>query len=737
MNTSLFSELNDRQRDAVTAVNGPVLVIAGAGSGKTRVLTERIAYLLREHHVSPREILAFTFTNKAAREMKERLERKTPGAAETMWVGTFHATGVRILRRHGDKIGIQRNFSIYDADDSLNLLKRILQRNAVAAYAVRSPRALRDKISRMKNGLVTPAIAQQQAAHDVDERIATLYAEYVKELERANALDFDDLIARVVELFSVCDEARVQYATRFRYVLVDEFQDTNAIQMAMIDHLSSVHHNLFVVGDDDQSIYSWRGARVEHILDFEDLYENTRVIRLEQNYRSTRTILNAANHVIAHNEGRKGKHLWTDGDVGEKIQLIAAHDEESEAVYVVQCVKRMCARGLSLKDIAILYRTNAQSRALEDVLVMSSLPYQIIGSVRFYERMEVRDILAWCKVLVNPNDTVNLRRAIHVPRRGIGKTSFEKLEEEAYQRGVSVIDVLRDGGAPVAGAPARRCAEFLKLYERLATVVANEVAPVVVERVVELTGYVKYLETNYPDGEGRVENVEEIISKASGFAEGADDPSLRGFLEEVALVADVDNLDLETGQLTLMTLHNAKGLEFDCVVVTGLEEGLFPHFNSFNDQRAIEEERRLFYVGITRARKHLVLTCAGMRRRQGQFEGGMPSRFLGELPDECLDRPQQPSVEVGVSGSRDLFGGAGTRVMRGTHDEYSQESPGDDQFSQEELSYRVGMRVRHDNFGAGVVRKVEGAGDQLRITVIFDLGSERKFLAQYAPMHPM
>jgi len=735
MNNSLET-LNDPQRQAVETIDGAVLVIAGAGSGKTRVLTERIAHIVRDHGVSPFNVLAFTFTNKAAREMKGRIERACPGIFDLLWVGTFHSTGVRILRRHGERIGVGRDFSIYDSDDSLNLVKGIISRSIMDGRVVKSPRALRDRISRFKNELITPQMAAEEASNNVDTRIASMYAEYEKELRRANALDFDDLIGRVVELFSIDEDARLNYARRFKYILVDEFQDTNPIQMAMIDALASYHGNLFVVGDDDQSIYSWRGAKVEHILDFEHVYPKTTLIRLEQNYRSTKTILEAANHVIAHNVGRKSKTLWTDGAQGENIKLLVSMDEEGEAVNVIQAVREHIGAGVSLKEIAILYRTNAQSRAIEDVLKMSSIPYQIIGSVRFYERMEVRDILAYCKVLVNPADTVNLKRIINVPKRGIGKTTFERLDMVALDRDKSIIDVLRSDGGGISSAAASRCRSFLEVFARLEARVASEVAPRAIEFIVEELKYYEYLNQNYPDSEGRIENVEELISAAHSFAESAENKSLAAFLEEIALVADVDALDLESGQLTLMTLHNAKGLEFECVFITGIEEGLFPHFNSIDDEAAVEEERRLFYVGMTRSKMHLYLSMAGMRRRMGQIDGSVPSRFLYEVPEHCLDAPIERRFRGGDSresaGAGSLWnqwGDSGASTAQ-AHPDY-------ESFSQEIQGYQVGMRIRHDNYGSGVVRRVEGSGEQTRVTVIFDRGDERKFLAQFAPMRPL
>jgi len=739
---SIPTLLNERQQEAVLATEGPVLVIAGAGSGKTRVLTERIAHLVGDLGVKPWEILAFTFTNKAAREMKERLERTLPGASESMWVGTFHGTGVRILRRHGEAAGVKRDFSIFDTDDSGGLVKSILSRHPNDARFVKSPRLLRDLISRMKNDLITPHLAAQRATGASEQRVAALYAEYEKELRRQNALDFDDLIMKVVELFAANDEAREFYARRFHYILVDEFQDTNAIQMAMIDGLSSRHRNLFVVGDDDQSIYSWRGARVEHILEFEHLYPNTRLVRLEQNYRSTQTILDAANGVIEHNKSRKGKRLWTDAGAGEKVRVTAGADEESEALSVIEIVRREVSEGTPLKEIAILYRTNAQSRALEEVFKMGSMPYQIIGSVKFYERTEVRDVLAYCKVIANPADDVSLKRIINVPRRGIGKATVDQVESWAVEHGVSMMQALRESGAGLGAAAAARCRSFLETYEALCA--ETEVAPHVIDAILKQTDYIKYLNESYPDAEGRVENVEELLSAAYGFAEGAEDKSLRAFLEEVALVADVDTMDFDAGQLTLMTLHNAKGLEFSTVIITGLEEGLFPHFNSIDDPLAVEEERRLFYVGMTRARRRLFLTFAGMRRRMGMLEGGVPSRFLNEIPERCLEAP----VEAVYTPAASVYSRRATShwtAARPYVDEYAQPAPADDDsYSQEHpapssagSSYAVGTRVVHDRFGKGIVRRVEGTGAQARVTVIFDAGGERKFLVHYAPMRPL
>jgi DNA helicase-2/ATP-dependent DNA helicase PcrA len=731
------SELNEQQREAVTAIEGPVLVIAGAGSGKTRVLTERIVYLVSEKNVSPHKILAFTFTNKAAKEMKIRLERMVPGISQSLWVGTFHSTGVRILRSHGESIGVTRWFSIYDAEDSLGLIKGILSKDLQGGRLVRSARSLKDAISRWKNELIRPEEAMQYASNNVEKRMVKLYEQYEKELQKAKSLDFDDLIAKPVELFSTYSDIKDIYADRFNYILVDEFQDTNPMQMAFIDALSSKHRNLFVVGDDDQSIYGWRGARVEHILNFEDLYPNTTVIRLERNYRSTQTILDAANHVIAYNKSRKGKNLWTDGEKGEKVKLIVSMDEETEASNILQAVRTLIDEGLERKDIAILYRTNAQSRVLEDEFKRGSLPYQIIGSVRFYDRMEVRDILAYCKLLNNPADIVSLKRIINVPRRALGKTTFAQLESIATGKNITILELIDSDDGDLTSLQKKRCRKFLNIYQKLRTRAEKESVPRVVEAIIDETDYMDHLKQNYPDAESRAENVEELVNAAEAYAETHEDKSLRAFLEEISLVADVDSLDEAKGTLTLMTLHNAKGLEFEGIIIAGLEEGLFPHHSSLDNPAELEEERRLFYVGMTRAKKFLYLSFANMRRRMGFIEGEVPSRFLSEIPVHCLEASDEEfdgGAGFLTDTEQDESESSGSMISRAAGRSFTREF---EDYSQEELSYSVGMQVYHQTYGKGLVRKVEGSGDSLRVTVLFDKGSERKFIAMHAPMRPL
>ncbi len=729
------SSLNDQQWEAVAATEGPVLVIAGAGSGKTRVLTERIVYIVQEKNISSRNILAFTFTNKAAREMRERLEGMAQGITNSLWVGTFHSTGVRILRNHGERIGIDKWFSIYDSDDSLNLIKGIVSKDVQGGRVIRSARTLKDAISRWKNELVMPEEAYQHAITNVERRMVAMYSEYEKELNRANALDFDDLIVKPVTLFSLHEDVREQYAKRFRYILVDEFQDTNPMQMAFIDALSSHYRNIFVVGDDDQSIYGWRGARIEHILNFENLYPGTTLIRLERNYRSTQTILDAANHVIACNKRRKGKNLWTDSGEGEKIKLVVSMDEETEASNILQAVHSLAGKGLQLKDIAVLYRTNAQSRALEDVLKRGSLPYKIIGTVRFYDRMEVRDILAYCKLLNNPADIVSLRRIINIPKRALGKTTVARLESLATAGNMTVTELIATAdNYDLSQAQRKRCREFAAIFKRLKKVADGENAPRVVEAIIDEIGYRKYLQENYPDMETRIENIEELVSAAEAYVDTHEDPSLRSFLEEIALVSDIDSLDEKQGSLTLMTLHNAKGLEFDCIIMAGLEEGLCPHHTSLDKPDELEEERRLFYVGMTRARKYLYLSFASLRRRMGMIEGEIPSRFLSEIPEHLMEGDYSGlDVQKSIAGDQLLFGNEDELPGRGGSFPIQEA----EDFSQEEVVYSIGARVYHQEFGKGIVRKIDGNGDSMRVTVLFDGGGERKFVARFTPMRPM
>ncbi len=745
----MLEQLNAEQRRAVTAGKGPLLVLAGAGSGKTRVLTTRIAHLIQEHGVAPHRILAFTFTNKAAREMRERVQRTLGERARDCWLGTFHATGVRILRREAAHLGWERNFVIYDTSDSEAVLKELLSLHRLPRHL--SPAEARHRISTWKNGGVEPRQAATAAGDGLERALAALYAAYEKALRRYNAFDFDDLIVRPVQLFAAEAEVHARYAGRFLHVLVDEFQDTNGIQMRFIELLAAQHGNLFVVGDDDQSIYGWRGARIENILDFEQRFASTLVVRLEQNYRSTASILEAANGLIGHNRGRKGKNLWTARQGGGALRLQTCTDEEDEGVRLVEIVQELRAAGRPHRDIAVLYRTNAQSRALEDALRRSNLPYQIVGGTRFYERREVRDVVAYLKAVDNPADAVSIQRTINVPRRGIGDTSVEKLQ--AFAAGADIgfgAAVERAGEAGLAPAAARRVGEYAQLLAELRAIAERENCVAVLTAVLEATGYLAYLQQNEPATyETRRENVEELVSAAQAFAEESDDPSLRAFLEEISLLTDVDALKDGADQVILMTLHSAKGLEFPVVCITGLEERLLPHASSLEALSTLEEERRLFYVGMTRAQDSLVLFHAHNRRRFGDYEPMMPSRFLGEIPAQLVEvvepvqpaprrarwAPAQPSWRSYAEGDPDSFWRAQELVPE------LEPAPSpvgyEDGFSQEELQLVVGMRVRHERFGEGIVEAIEGKGEMTKVKVLFGRRTVKKFVARYAHLVPL
>jgi len=652
-----MKDLNPEQRLAVTTTDGYVLVLAGAGSGKTRVLTERIAFLIREKDVSPERILAFTFTNKAAQEMRSRVESLLRARELPLWIGTFHATGLKILRREAKYIGFANNFAVFDEDDSISLIKEIIKKKNFKLDEF-SPKEVKWRISHWKN--------------DLKER----------------------------------------YARQFKYVLVDEFQDTNKMQMLMIDALSSHHHNLFVVGDDDQAIYGWRGATVENILQFDRVYKGTTVIKLEQNYRSTNTILRAANRLISFNESRKGKNLWSKRGTGEYIKIFYAADEIDESEKVREVIIDLIRNGFRRKDIAVLYRTHAQSRALENALRTAGLPYQIIGGVRFYERKEIKDILAYLRLLNNPMDDVSLRRIINVPKRGIGAVTMQRIEEA--EGGKGLFNTIMDESFRKS-LPSRQ-REMLEGF--IDTIVSLRIKAKemnvydLMNLVVEKTSYREYLVLDQAKATERLENIDELLVEARRFVDSSEDKSLAAFLEEIALLSDIDTLkDEET--VALMTLHNSKGLEFRAVLITGLEEGLLPHYSSFEDDEELEEERRLFYVGMTRAKEKLFLFSASSRMRYSGWIGNEPSRFLSELPEDCME----------THGLR--------RVVQEFEDfHYAVQ---DRDVSSGKGRYAVGERIFHPSYGKGTIRGVEGSGKDLKVTVYFPGVGEKKFLALYAP----
>jgi DNA helicase-2/ATP-dependent DNA helicase PcrA len=743
-----LTALNDPQREAVTAADGSLLVVAGAGSGKTRVLTTRIAWLLDQGRCEPWEALAFTFTNKAAREMRERVDALVGAGRAPRWIGTFHATGLKILRRDGAAVGLDRSFSIFDTDDSTRLIRKVAGDLGVDVRQ-HSPAMLRAAISRWKNHDVPPERAARDAADYLEERAASVYAAYERGLRECNACDFDDLILRTVHLLEEHEAVRESYAARFRHVLVDEFQDTNPLQLILVKALSSVHGNVCAVGDDDQSIYSWRGARVENMLDFEQYFPGTRLVRLEQNYRSTGNILDAANAVIAHNVRRKGKTLWTAGDAGDLLRDELLGDEEDEAARLVEIVCDEVDRGQRRGDVTVLYRTNAQSRVLEDALRLASVPYQIVGATAFYERREVRDVLAYLKLVNNPHDTLSALRVINVPRRRIGEASAARLAALAEREGCTLGEAVARPELLERELNRPACARIRGFFDMVAgwRILRDDVSvPELVERVVEDVDYVRHLERDDPlSAPARNENVAELINGAYAFHEASDGGDLAQFLEQTALVADADTIRDEAGVVRLMTVHAAKGLEFPVVVVAGVEENLMPHASNLDEAAALEEERRLFYVALTRAQRRVHLLHARMRRRFGQRELCLPSRFLGEIPAALVER--RGEAPVAGTGLADLFGGrphaplgkppASARGRRRPPRVPESAVDWQHEASQEEVVFRRGQLVEHPKLGIGTVARVEGGGDNLKLSIDFPDGERRHFLARFAKIRPL
>jgi len=750
----LLRVLNPDQRAAVTAPEGPVLVVAGAGSGKTRVLTTRIAWLLaRGTH--PGAVLAFTFTNKAAKEMRGRVDVQVGAGRAPFWIGTFHATCLKLLRADGAALGLNPRFAIYDTDDQKRLLKQVLAAEKIDPKQF-PVNVVRTVISRWKNDDVAPEAAATAAVSHVDEIHATLYAAYERALTRCGALDFDDLILRAVHLLERHDEVRARYAGRFQHVLVDEFQDTNSLQLLLVKLLSSEHGNLFAVGDDDQSIYGWRGARVENMLEFEQYFPGTHLFRLEQNYRSTGNILAAANAVIAHNRRRKGKNLWTEAGAGDPLTVEEHLDGEDEAARIVEIVRAECAAGLTRGDVTVLYRTNAQSRLVEDALRRARVAHQVVGSVQFYERKEVRDILAYLKLIANPADEISLQRIINVPKRRLGETTVERFLAAAAQANLSPgeFSARDDLLEPAVGlAAAGRLSSFFDQVARWRTEAATGAltVPALLAQIVKGIDYAGWLHQDDPEtAETRLENVAELVNATHAFHEGADDGTLAQFLEQIALVADADTIREGEGAVRLMTIHTAKGLEFPIVILAGCEDALLPHLTSSETDAGVEEERRLFYVALTRARRRAYLLHAARRRRFGAHEDCLPSRFLGEIPDlVCtrreLNRGWQPPVGQTLFGTASAPRQAPTwvapsnhparllgprpkpsRPVRQTsewHDDVVQAAP-----------FFPGQHVSHSSFGAGVVLRVEGLGDDLVVTVDFRDAGHKHIIPRFAPL---
>ena len=763
---SLLDALNEPQRQAVMATDGPLLILAGAGSGKTRVLTHRTAYLIEECGVNPYNIMAITFTNKAAGEMRERIDQMVGYGSESIWVCTFHSTCVRILRRYIDRLGFGTNFTIYDSDDQKTLMKDICQRLEIDTKMYKEKMFL-SAISSAKDELIDPIEFETRAAGDyVKRKQAQVYREYQQALKQNNALDFDDLIMKTVELFKLDKEVLASYQDRFRYIMVDEYQDTNTAQFELIRLLALKYQNLCVVGDDDQSIYKFRGANIYNILNFEHHFPDATVIKLEQNYRSTQNILDAANAVIANNQGRKEKRLWTDNGAGDKITFEQLDTAAEEADFVARDIARRVRKGeYQYKDCAILYRTNAQSRLFEERFITANIPYKIFGGVNFYARKEVKDLLAYLKTIDNGQDDLAVRRIINIPKRGIGAASINKVALYAQEQEISFYDALCVAEqVPGLGKAAAKIRPFVLFIQSMKAKAKLLSVADLLQEVIETTGYVRELEAEGTDeAEARIENIDELISKAVDYAEGEEAPTLNGFLENVALVADIDSFDENSDYVVLMTLHSAKGLEFPNVYLAGLEDGLFPSYMSItsdNSQAEIEEERRLAYVGITRAKKNLTITSARVRMVRGQTQYGKVSRFVREIPPELLSgkiyepkTKEEPIEQSTFQKARKAFrtvpsyGGSGYgkevgegygstfRSSKATKPVYTKvENQRDFGSAGGTLSYQVGDRVRHIKFGDGEVMAIVSGGRDYEVTVDFDKAGTKKMFASFAKL---
>ena len=725
----LFTDLNPRQQEAVRATEGPVLVLAGAGSGKTRVLTYRIAYLLQEQKAKPWEILAMTFTNKAAGEMKERVKQFI-GKEDGLWIGTFHSIFARILRWEAGALGYPGDYVIYDTDDQKRLLKSIIDDMNLSASQFNT-NAIQSVISRAKNSLIEPSEYANLARTRMEEVAAQIYPVYQERLRRNYAFDFDDLITMPIRLFDQHSDILEKYQTRFRYILVDEYQDTNRAQYYLVHALAKNHRNLCVVGDDDQSIYRWRGADLRNILDFEKDFPGTRIFRLEQNYRSTQNILVAANSVVRKNRGRKEKTLWSDREPGEKVELIEVDDERVEAEKIVAKIQIEAFRGKrGFKDFVLLYRTNAQSRALEEGLRRNGIRYIIVGGVRFYERKEIKDILSYLKIIVNPNDSVSINRVINFPPRGIGDVSIQRVHQFAAGQGITLFQALeRIEDVPAITARVRKsAAAFVGLIRKYGDLKDKFSLPELVHALVDEVGLIAmYKEDSTPEGQGRVENIKEFLAAVSDYAESTEASSLSGFLTGVSLMTDVDAWDDQSNAVTLMTLHCAKGLEFPVVFIAGMEEGLFPLSRSAEDADALEEERRLFYVGITRARDKVYLSCARTRHLFGEGGYRLPSRFLDELDASVIHRESDFSQHGYRFRQTSVHRSSGMTGDSRSHPDY-------ESFSQEIPLLRTGVHVDHASFGRGKVVGVEGAGDKQKAVIHFESGMQKKLLVRYAQL---
>ncbi len=782
---SIYDTLNPMQKEAVLHTEGPLLILAGAGSGKTRVLTHRIAYLIEEKEVNPWNILAITFTNKAAGEMRERVDSLVGFGAESIWVSTFHSTCVRILRRYIEHLGYTTSFSIYDSDDQKTLMKQVFKTLDIDTKQYKE-RSVLGIISSAKDKLISPEGFLLNAGQDFrQKKVGEIYREYQNQLKKNNALDFDDLIVKTVELFQNDSQILDYYQERFRYIMVDEYQDTNTAQFKLISLLASKYGNLCVVGDDDQSIYRFRGADIENILSFEQTFPGARVIKLEQNYRSTQNILDAANGVIRHNRGRKEKSLWTANGTGDEILFKQFDDARDEADYIARQIRDS---EFSYQDQAVLYRTNAQSRLLEERCIFYNVPYRLVGGVNFYQRKEIKDILAYLKTVANGVDDLSVLRIINVPKRGIGATSMGRVTMFASEHGMSLYSALREARmVPGLGKAVEKIGRFISQMECFRAMAQSEEYSIqdLIEAILEETGYEEELKAEGEiEAETRMENIQELINKAAAYEEDSQHPSLDEFLEQVALVADIDNVDSSEDRVTLMTLHSAKGLEFPKVYLAGMEDGLFPGMMavSSDDPTDMEEERRLCYVGITRAKKELVITAARKRMTHGETRYCKPSRFVEEIPVELLKEERLEPV-LGSARGADSFGGASGRFGAGEeglpwnqpgsgtvstfgkgYNAYASKTTGfgtanagfkggkgglgsgqsfgtnpgfGKSFTVQKaasLDYKEGDRVHHDRFGDGTVKEIVDGARDYEVTVEFDTGGQRKMMACFAKL---
>lgn len=727
----IYDTLNEQQKEAVFCTEGPLLLLAGAGSGKTRVLTHRIAYLI-EQGVNPYHIMAITFTNKAAREMRERVDDLVGYGAEHIWVSTFHSTCVRILRRHIDKLGYGNSFTIYDADDQKSLIKGICKQYKIDTK-VMPERSIINAISSAKDEFITPSEYEMKHQYDFKKKkIAEIYKEYQKQLKSNNALDFDDLLFKTVELFQFHPEVLDYYQDRFRYLMVDEYQDTNTIQFQLISMLARKYRNLCVVGDDDQSIYKFRGANVKNILNFENVFPDAVTIKLEQNYRSTQNILNAANGVIANNEGRKEKKLWTENEEGDLIEFHQYGTEYEEAGQIVSEIEALAKDGYDYKSMAILYRTNAQSRVFEERFMLKNIPYRIVGGTNFYQRKEIKDMICYLKVVDNGMDDLAAKRIINVPRRGIGAASIDKIQTYAFEQNISFLDAcFQTENISTLGNAKKKIQKFADLIQSFREQQNKGSLEKLFQYIIDETGYVEALKAEgTEEAEGRVENINELLNKIVTYENEAEMPTLSELLEEIALVADIDNLEESDNRVVLMTLHSAKGLEFPYVFICGMEDGIFPSYMTIvsEDDEEMEEERRLCYVGITRAKRKLYLSAAQRRMVRGQTQFNKVSKFIDEIPKNLLKLDEGINLKE-KRPEKALFSARRNQRFRKPYQAKSFAST-----KIESLSYEVGDCVRHVKFGKGTVTEIVSGGRDFEVTVDFEKCGVKKMFASFAKL---